>query len=97
MHTAQRHCAVPLRAQGGEESSRRLLSEWFEAVDASELQPSCLISNHPRWASSQHPSQLRNEPFRSVFQALCFTIARFYKSSIYIPYRVQLLSTSLAY
>ena len=41
---------VPLLGQGGADSSRRLLSGWFEAVDGAEPQPSCLIPNHPRWA-----------------------------------------------
>jgi hypothetical protein len=41
--------AVPLLGQGGADSSRQLLSGWFEAVDGFE-RPSCLIPNHPCWA-----------------------------------------------
>src|SRR5262249_45136639 len=47
--------APPLLGKGGAGSSRRLLWGWFEAVDGSEPQPSCLIPNHPRWALAQRP------------------------------------------
>src|SRR5262249_14655982 len=54
-HPQGSQCRRSAPLDRGAGSSQRPLPGWFEAVDGSEPQASCLISNHPRWASAQHP------------------------------------------
>ena len=47
---------VPFLGQGGADSSRWLLSGWFEAAEGSETQLSCFYSQPPPLGrSAQHP------------------------------------------